>query len=108
MLSASTLTLQGVPDDGVSFHCDMTADVLYLRLADRLDSPAIGEDTADDLVLFRDEGTDEVIGLDVISWWKRFGDGAAPDSLREVQRKLVPLADRLIAEAGIGSITGRA
>ncbi len=93
-------TLEGIVDDIVSFHYDLTQDVLYLRLLDHRNSPAIGEDTPDDLVLFRHEETDEVIGLDVISWWKRFGEGSR-DSLREVETRIESMAHRLMSEAGI-------
>ena len=93
--------LEGVVDDRVSFHYDLASDVLYLRRLDSQDAIAIGEDTPDDLVLFRDEGSDEVIGLDVISWWSRFGEGASRDSLREISRRVEPMARRLLSEAGI-------
>lgn len=99
-------TLEGVVHGCMSFHFDMSNDVLYLRLLDHRESPAIGEDTADDLILFRHEETDAIIGLDVISWWKRFGEGSPPDSLREVERRVEAMARRLIAEAGIGQSIG--
>lgn len=94
-------TLEGVVDSRVSFHYDMAADVLYLRRLDRPKGIVIGEDTADELVLFRDEESDEVIGLDIISWWARFGEGASRDSLREISRRVEPMARRLLLEAGI-------
>ena len=94
-------TLEGVVDACVSFHYDLSADVLYLRLIDQADTQAVGEDTPDDLVLFRREETDEVVGLDVISWWKRFGDETPRDSLREITRRIEPMAERLLAEAGL-------
>ncbi len=100
MIVAGTLSIAGVVDERVSFHYDPAAEVPYLRLVDHLESPAIGEDTHDDLVLLRHEDTDAVIGMDVISWWKRFGQGASPDSLREVECRLEPMAQRLLAEAG--------
>lgn len=93
-------TLEGVVDACVTFHYDLSADVLYLRLIDHSETPAVGEDTPDDLVLFRDEETDDVVGLDVISWWKRFGDGTPLDSLREITRRIEPMVERLLAEAG--------
>lgn len=91
--------LEGAVDDAVSFHYDMVRDVLYLRLLDHKESPAIGEDTSDDLTLFRHEETDEVIGLDVISWWKRFGEGKDLESLREVEDRIEAMAHRLLSEA---------
>jgi hypothetical protein len=92
-------TLEGVVDARVSFHYDLAGDVLYLCLIDHAEGSAIGEDTPDDLVLFRDEKTDEVVGLDVISWWKRFGEGTPRDSLREITRRIEPMAERLLTEA---------
>jgi hypothetical protein len=91
-------TLAGVVDSQVSFHYDLSADVLYLRLVDQSQGSPIGEDTDDDLVLFRDEETDQVVGLDVISWWKRFGEGSQRDSIQELTRRVEPLAQRLLAE----------
>ena len=91
--------LEGIVNGCISFHYDLSADVLYLRLIDSADTPTIGEDTPDDLVLFRHEETDDVVGLDVISWWKRFGDGASLDSLREITRRIELMAERLLAES---------
>ena len=92
-------TVEGIVDECVSFHYDFAADVLYLRLIDHADTPAIGEDTPDDLALFRDGETDEVVGLDVISWWKRFGNETPCDSLREITRRIEPMTRRLMVES---------
>jgi len=35
-----------------------------------------------------------VIGITVVSWWKRFGKGSFPDSLREVKASIEPWAQR--------------
>jgi hypothetical protein len=94
-------TLEGVVDECISFHYDFASDVLYLRLIDKKDAPAIGEETPDDLTLFRHEETDVVIGLDVISWWKRFGGGASRDSFQDLERHIETMANRLKSEAGV-------
>ncbi len=95
-------TLEGVVDERIAFHDDFASDVLYLRLIELRDSPAIGEETTDDLTLFRHEETDEVVGLDVVSWWKRFGGGGSRDSFRDLERPIEAMCDRLKAEAGSG------
>ena len=92
-----TDTIEGVVDGTVWFHYDLTNDVLYLRLASRREAGAIGEETADGFVLLRDEQTNEAIGLTVVNWWKRFGEGRRPDSITGLQRLIEPWARRVAA-----------
>ncbi len=79
------------------YHYDVSADVLYLRRSERRETQAIGEETNDGLILLRDANGDELVGLTVVSWWKRFGKGDFPDSLREICRWIEPLGDRIAA-----------
>lgn len=80
--------LEGVIDNTLWFHYDISGDVLYLRLASHRDAPALGEDQPDGTVLLRHEGDDQVVGVTVINWWKRFGAGSLPDSFQEVGRRI--------------------
>ena len=41
--------------------------------------------------------SDQPVGLTVVSWWKRFGQGALPDSISEIQRRIEPLARKVAA-----------
>ena len=92
-------TLEGLIDQTVWFHYDIPGDVLYLKLEAHRKSPTLGEDTPDDLILFRHAETDEPIGLTIVSWWERFGKGALPDSLQEIGRAIEPWASKIPAES---------
>ncbi|NJL31183.1 MAG: hypothetical protein HC898_05875 [Phycisphaerales bacterium] len=84
-------------NETVWFHYDLTADVLYLRQADARHDPAVGEETVDGLLLLRRESDDRHIGLTIINWWARFGNGALPDSLIQIEAHMQPLAGRFAA-----------
>ncbi len=89
-------TIEGVVG-AVWYHYDVADDVLYLRLEDRRSTPAVGEETDDGFILLREEATDQPVGLTVVNWWKRFGEGELPDSIREIQRRIEPLGKRIAA-----------
>ena len=90
-------TLEGLVGSALRYHYDVTDDVLYLRLASYDTADALGEETDDGLILLRDAQTDAPVGLTVVNWWKRFGQGELPDSIREIQRTIESLATRLAA-----------
>jgi hypothetical protein len=92
-----TDTIEGVVDGTLWFHCDLTNDVLYIRIASRRGTSAVGEETPDGFILLRDAETDEAIGITVVNWWKRFGQGELPDSISELQRLIEPWARRVAA-----------
>ena len=91
------ITIKGVVDVSTTFHYDLGNDVLYLRRLDHRKSPAIGEGTPDDLILFRHEETGEPIGLTIVDWWRRFGGRALPDSIDELSRAVEPWARQIPA-----------
>lgn len=76
-----TDAIEGTIDQLLWFHYDLASDVLYLRLANHRERNALGEETDDGFILLRDEQTDEPIGLTIVNWWKRFGQGGLPDSM---------------------------
>ena len=89
-------TLEGLINNAYWSHYDAPNDVLYLRAASQRQTPALGEETDDGLL--HDENTNHPIGLTVISWWNRFGQGDPfPDSLSEIQRQIEPWAQKLAA-----------
>ncbi|MGB2823361.1 MAG: DUF2283 domain-containing protein [Phycisphaerae bacterium] len=92
-----TDTIEGVVDGSMWFHYDLANDVLYMRLASRREASAVGEETPDGVVLLRDAETGEPVGLTVVNWWKRFGQGQLPDSITELQRLIEPWAKRVAA-----------
>lgn len=73
-------TVEGEINGSVSYHYDAIADVLYLRRAGTLDLPTLGEETDEGLIELRDEQSGELVGITVVSWRKRFGNGVFPDS----------------------------
>ncbi len=92
-----TDAIEGIVDDILRFHYDLAADVLYLRLLSAEDKATYADITAHGDLLLREEGTDRPVGLTVISWWKRFGQGNFPDSIEEIQKHIEPLAGRWAA-----------
>jgi hypothetical protein len=92
-----TDTIEGVVDEVLWFHYDLTGDVLYLMLASHRASRTVGEETPDGYILLKDVETDQPVGMTIVNWWKRFGHGALPDSITELQRLIEPWARRLAA-----------
>jgi len=92
-----TDTIEGIVNDELRFHYDIFADVLYLRLAAEENRASYGDLTDEGDILLRDEKTDKPIGLTVVSWWKRYGQGSFPDSISEIQRHIEPPAHKIAA-----------
>jgi hypothetical protein len=90
-------TLEGIIDGGFWYHYDVGSDVLYVRLLAARRSSALGEETDDGFILLRDEPTDRPIGLTIVNWWKRFGQGALPDSISQIQGRIEKAARKLAA-----------
>jgi len=81
-------TLKGTVQGDLTFHFDVSHDVLYLRLASMQGQEVFGEETSDGFLLFRND-TDEVAGLTVLDYWKRFGAGRIEEmTLRGLQSSL--------------------
>ncbi len=53
--------------------------------------------TDDGDLLLRNEQTEKQVGLTVIDWWKRFGNGPLPDSIAQIQTQIEPLASKIAA-----------
>lgn len=81
------------------FHYDLTGDVLYLRLTAQRDSEAHGEETDDGFILLRSLTDDRVVGMTVVNWWKRFGQGTLPDSMTSIAGWIEPWAQRAASAA---------
>ena len=96
-MAVVTETLEGNIDQSIWYHYDVANDVLYLRLLSARDEPTVAEETDDGLLLLRHETGDQVVGLTVVNWWKRFGNGGSTDSIREIERAIEPWAGRLAA-----------
>jgi uncharacterized protein YuzE len=89
--------VEGVVDESFRFHYDLLTDVLYIRLLSGESLETIGEITDEGDILLRSEDAGRPVGLTIISWWKRFGNGDLPDSIREISRQIEPLVGRLAA-----------
>jgi hypothetical protein len=93
----TTDTLEGVIDGTLRYHYDVQADVLYLKLVSAEETETYADTTDDGDLLLLDEKSDKPVGLTIISWWKRFGQGTLPDSLREIQQHIEPLGGQIAA-----------
>ena len=62
--------------------------MLYLRRGAPTDAPTYGEESDAGVIVLRLIADDSVVGMTVVSWWKRFGQGAVPDSLDEIIRRV--------------------
>ncbi len=91
----TTDTVEGIINGTISYHYDVFADVLYLRLLADMETPSLGEEADDGLIELREEATGRLIGITVVSWWKRFGHGAFPDSLTEIHGLVEPWAEKV-------------
>ncbi len=92
-----TDTLEGTVNQVLWYHYDLTNDVLYLRLTSERQTPTVAEETADGFLLVRRENDGVPVGLTVVNWWKRFGQGNLPDSIRELERFIEPWARKVAA-----------
>ena len=90
-------TIEGTVDDVLWYHYDLAGDVLYLRLSAHRDAPTYAEESDDGFLLLRREDADDVVGITVVNWWKRFGQGNLPDSIHELELAIEPWAKKLAA-----------
>ena len=89
--------IECILDDVLWCHYDLTNDVLYLKLVKHRDASAYSEETEEGFLVARREDNDEVAGMTIVNWWKRFGQGEIPDSIHELERAIEPWADKLAA-----------
>ena len=92
-----TETLEGNINQSVWYHYDVANDVLYLRLLSERERPTIAEETDDGLLLLQRATDGQTVGLTVVNWWRRFGQGRRADSICELERYIEPWAARIAA-----------
>lgn len=92
-----TETVEGNIDQSVWYHYDVANDVLYLRLLTERDTPTAAEETDDGLLRLRRDSDGEPVGLTVVKWWSRFGQGRPVDSIVELERSIEPWVARIAA-----------
>jgi hypothetical protein len=90
-------TIEGIVDDVLWCHYDFTNDVLYLQLVKHRGAATYSQETDDGMLLVRRQDNDELAGMTIVNWWKRFGKGALPDSIHELGQAIEPWAQRLAA-----------
>ena len=93
----TTHTLEGTFNGTLSYHYDVGNDVLYLRRIADMETPALGDENDEGLIELRDEKAGRLLGITVVNWWKRFGRGDLPDSIREIEEPTAALAGKLAA-----------
>lgn len=99
-MAITTDTVQGTIGKGTGelwFHYDIAGDVLYLRLAAERQTQTVAEESPEGFLVLRRLEDDRPVGMTVVNWWKRFGAGARPDSLRELELSIEPWASRMAA-----------
>ena len=90
-------TIEGLINGVFWFHYSVGDDVLYLRLASSRHTDTLGEETDDGFILLRTEGTEQPVGVTIVNWWKRFGQGDLPDSLSAIEERIEPWAAKIAA-----------
>jgi len=91
---ATTESIEGMIGS-LWYHYDVPGDVLYIRKSNAREVPTYGEEEDDGLVMLRSLNDDSLVGITVVSWWKRSGQGQLPDSLREIGRNVEKTTSRL-------------
>jgi len=89
--------IEGTSDNALWYHYDVSNDVLYQRFASERETPTYADEDDAGLIVLRRETDEAVIGLTVVNWWKNFGRGKLPDSLRELERAIEPWTKKLAA-----------
>lgn len=90
-------SIEGTINGACWYHYDIPDDVLYVRLSSKMNVETYAEETEDGFLLVRDQRSNRTVGVTVVSWWKRFGKGAIPDSLKKLQRMIEPWAKKVAA-----------
>lgn len=95
-MAVTAKSVEGVWGNALHYHLDLDNDVLYVRLLSKMDVEAYGEDTPDGFTLLRALEDDAVVGMVIISYWKRFGEGDVADAtLRALEQKVEQFAGHL-------------
>ena len=80
-------TVEGrIDGDRIAWHCDVFADVVYVRLEADRDTPTLADVTEMSDFDLRDEATGRLIGRTIIGAWRRSGQPGPPDSAAALGR----------------------
>lgn len=65
-----------MPTESLKYNYDGKFDVLYIALGDR--SNSYGDDSERGLVYLRDIDTDELTGVTIMNFWRKYAANALP------------------------------
>lgn len=89
--------VEGVVENNLWYHFDVSNDILYLQLLPKRDQEMFGEETSEGLILLR-TADDQIAGMTIISWWKRFGKGKIGNvTLHSLQTQVANMAHKIAA-----------
>jgi hypothetical protein len=95
-MAVTARSVEGVWENALHYHLNLDNDVLCVRLLSNMDTEAYDEDTPEGLTLLRALDDDAVVGMVIISYWKRFGEGdVAGTTLRALEKKVEQFAGHL-------------
>jgi hypothetical protein len=90
-------TLEGVINGVLWFHYDIGNDVLYLRHVDHRQTEVVCDETPEGIFVARPLDSDQIVGLEIVDWWKRYGNGPLPDSVSQMAKMIEPWSGRVAA-----------
>jgi len=88
-------TLEGVHQQVLRYHYDLSGDVLYLRLLGTLDEEVYGEEDPNGFHIMRSYDSDRVVGMTIVGYWRRFGDAPTMPDAASLAAVLEQAAGRL-------------
>lgn len=91
-------TIEGTVGEEVWYHYDLDNDVLYLRIASQRDTEALGEEATDGVILLRADNN-AAVGMTIVNYWRRFGQGAVQDVSLNTLHNLVAARARAWEQA---------
>ncbi|MBI2302209.1 MAG: hypothetical protein HYU66_25180 [Armatimonadetes bacterium] len=92
------MTLEGVHQNVLRYHYDLSGDVLYLRLLGTLDEEVHGEEDDNGFHILRSYDTERVVGVTIVGYWRRFGNApVVPDAAA-----LAAVLEQAAAQLGAG------
>jgi hypothetical protein len=94
----ATDTLEGTVNHVFWYHCDLSNDVLYLRLLNERETETYADEAQDGVLLLHRMDNDALVACTFVNWWKRFGSGER-DSIKELEKHIEPCTHRLSVPA---------
>ena len=93
----ATDSIEGTIDQLLWFHYDIENDVLYLRKTDSRETATYADEQSDGTLLLLRQDDDQPVGITITNWWKNYGHGQLPDSLKDIEHTIEPFAKKVAA-----------